>query len=180
MFMTVGDPTFQTARISDKLWRSLAVGFQHLGVEQALMDPQIALACQLFIDSQFEASDEARLLSSMGVLEVLKDRGDASPALQELVGSWLEEAARLDEPERSSARSTLNFMKYISISRGIRGVVERHLGHEKARDAGRLYGIRSKLVHEGERPADLARAARQAENIARDLLAKVLLAAGLA
>lgn len=175
IFIIAGEASFQIPKILDTLRQSLEVGFRHPGVEEALKRPRIALACQLFIDSHFEASDEARLLSLMSVLEVLKDQDASSAAAQQLVEKWIQEAAQLDEVESSSFRGTLKFMKSISIGRGIRGVVERHLGLERAREAQKLYGLRSTLLHEGKRPDDLTHAVRRTQSIARDLLARVLI-----
>jgi len=176
IFIIEGEARFQIPKILDTLRQSLEVGFHHPGVKEALKHPRTALASQLFIDSQFEASDEARLLSLMGVLEVLKDQGASSAAAQLLVDKWIQESAQLDEVESNSFRSTLKFMKSISIGRGIRGVVEHHLGPERARETQKLYDLRSTLVHEGKRPDDLADAVRRTESIARDLLSKVLTA----
>jgi hypothetical protein len=65
-----GRPIFQVPKIMDALWNGFNAGFHHAGLEQALTDPRLLLACRLFIDSHFEASDEARLVSLIGVLEV--------------------------------------------------------------------------------------------------------------
>jgi hypothetical protein len=172
--IVVGDVSFQIPKILEKLRQGLKAGFGHAGVEQALVEPRTILACRLFIDSHFEDSDEARLLSLMGVLEVLKDRAACSAGAQELVDRWVLESTQLDEPEASSFRGSLKFMKSISIGRGISSVVERHLGPDRAREARKLYGIRSTLVHDGIRPDNLGSAVTQAESIARDLLVSIL------
>jgi hypothetical protein len=174
MFIVFGEAQFQIPKVRERLRQSLVVGFDHVRVQEALANPRIALACRLFIDSQFEASDEARMLSLIGVLEVLKDQEASSADAQRLVEKWIQESTWLDTVEASSFRSTLKFMKSISISRGIRSVVERHLGAERARDAQKLYSARTALVHEGKRPHDLGNAVRQTESIARDLLIGIL------
>jgi hypothetical protein len=127
-----GEVSFQIPKILDTLRQSLAAGFGHPGMEKALTSPRIALACQLFVDAHFEASHEARLLSLMGVLEVLKDQKASSEDAQSLVDKWIQESAQLDIVEAHSFRGTLQHLKSISISRGISSVVGRHLGPDRA------------------------------------------------
>jgi hypothetical protein len=174
IFIIAGEASCQIPKILDTLRQSLKVGFGHLGVEKSLRNPRTMLACRLFIDSHFEASDEARLLSLMGVLEVLKEQDAASAHAQRLVEKWIEESAQLEPAEAQSFDGSLNHMKSISIGRGIRGVVERHLGPDRARKAQKLYNVRSSLVHDGKRPDNLGDAVLQTESIARDLLISIL------
>jgi hypothetical protein len=99
-----------------------------------------------------------------------------STEAQGLIDQWMAQASELGSVETDSLRTQLRFMKSISIGRGIRAVVGRHLGSDRAREAQRLYGVRSKLVHDGKRPDDLAGEVRALEKIARDLLVSLLTA----
>jgi hypothetical protein len=177
LVISIGPTRFNMPKILDKLRASLHVGFYQAGFEEALADPRTTLACQLFIDGHFEATSEARFLSLMGVLEVLKDKDSVSEAALQLVDQWISESAQLVEVEAKSFSGTLRHMKEISINRGIQSRVGRHLGPDKALVAKRLYGIRSKLVHDGLRPDDLEDIVRKTESLVRELLVSILTAA---
>ncbi|GAA3795276.1 hypothetical protein GCM10022226_13300 [Sphaerisporangium flaviroseum] len=157
-----------------KLMQGIQLGATSKAVAQALSDQRIALACTLYIDSFFETSYEAQFITLIGVLEVLKERGPVSPDAMQLIDGWLEEIRHLEVGEAQSFRGRLNFLKQISLGAGIRRTVTRYLGSDRAREVQELYNIRSKLVHEGERPLELRDNLRQAEIIVRELLAKIL------
>ena len=175
--ISIGPIRFIMPKILEKLHASLDVGFHRTSFAEALADPRTTLACQLFIDSHFEATSEARFLSLMGVLEVLKDKDPVSGAAIRLVDQWISDSTQLSKVEADSFHGTLRFMKTISINRGIQSRVERHLDSEKACAAKDLYNIRSKLVHNGLRPDDLEGVVRSAESLVREVLISVLTSA---
>ncbi|WP_344935557.1 hypothetical protein [Sphaerisporangium flaviroseum] len=169
-----GPIEYQMSFALPKLMQGIQLGATSKAVAQALSDQRIALACTLYIDSFFETSYEAQFITLIGVLEVLKERGPVSPDAMQLIDGWLEEIRHLEVGEAQSFRGRLNFLKQISLGAGIRRTVTRYLGSDRAREVQELYNIRSKLVHEGERPLELRDNLRQAEIIVRELLAKIL------
>lgn len=175
VILTAGVPYFQVNRIRERLWQSLEVGFHRESVNTALADERVELACQLFVDSHFEASDEARFLSLIGILEVLKDSGEVSETARALIGQWDKEAKMLDREEANSIRGGLKYLQTVSIGRGIRYLVDRHLGADKAREASKLYHLRSQLVHDGRKPESFSKVVREAEALTKDLLSSILM-----
>lgn len=152
----------------DRVWPRLIAGVEFgLTAETfrtAMNDKRISLALELFIESFFEHSDSARFLGFINVLEVLKDKSPASDTLQDLVKQWKAQArSALDPEEANSVRSSLDWLRSISISRGIVSVVARHLGAERSAEAKGLYTIRSHLIHEGERLPESSVTVQQAE-----------------
>jgi hypothetical protein len=162
----------------NKVWRRLveALGFGVTAgtAHAALADQRVMLAFDVYIDSYFEHSDSACLLGLVGVLEVLKDRLPASDAAQQLIRGWQNELSSLDADEADSIRGSLHHLGTISVSRGIRSVVGRHLGPDRAKEAAELYRIRSDLVHEGRRPSDYPKIVRTARQLVMDLLAHIM------
>jgi hypothetical protein len=170
----VGEPTFQLPRVLPKVMHGLAVGLGSSFAVEALRDEHVALACDLYVDSYFERSVPARFISLMGVLEVLKDQDPVSTKAVLLVDDWLKQLDQLQTEEANSFQGQLCHMKQLSISRGIGRVVRRHLEEKRAREAQKLYGIRSNLVHKGQQPADLGESLELTQLLVRELLVKIL------
>ncbi len=141
---------------------------------EALRDHDVALACDLYTDSFFEKSVAARFIALVVALEVLKDKDLVSSEAIRLVDDWLGKLGKLGDEEAESFGSQLKHMKQLSIGRGIGRVVARHLGKERAREAQKLYRIRSSFVHRGERPADLRESLELTQLVVRELLIKIL------
>lgn len=172
--ITVGEPIFQLPRVLPKVMHGLEVGVGSSFAVEALRDERVALACDLFVDSFFEQSIPARFISLIGVLEVLKDQDSVSPEAARLVNAWLSNLDQLQTEEANSFRGQLLYMKQLSISRGIGRAVARHLEEKRAREAQKLYRIRSNLVHNGERPADLRDSLDLTQLLVRELLIEIL------
>jgi hypothetical protein len=165
----------QTDKVWSRLIAAVEFGVRSRPAAIAMNDKRVRLALELYSDSYFETSNSARFLGFVTVLEVLKDRRSASEAAQGLVKQWKVQAdSLLDADEAASVRGSLDWLRSISISRAIASVVIRHLGDDRASEAKALYVMRSKLVHDGEHPADAAGAMRQAEKVTKELLAHIL------
>lgn len=162
-------------KVLPKLLESVEIGLSLESARRAISDDRVGLAVDLYIDSYFETSDSARFIGFVGVLEVLKDKDPSSDTAKVLIDKWRREALTLADEEAKSVRSSLAFLKSISISRGIASVVKRHLGEDRAKEARNLYTARSNLVHDGIRPADSADTARRTQQIVRELLARILM-----
>lgn len=162
-------------KVLPKLVESVEIGLSSVSARRAMSDDRVRLAVELYIDSYFETSASARFIGFVGVLEVLKDKDPSSDAAKALIDKWRGEALALAEEEANSIRSSLAFLKSISISRGISSVVNRHLGDDRAKEARNLYTARSNLVHDGMRPADPADTVRRTQQVVRELLAHILM-----
>lgn len=173
--ITPGVVQIQFEKVLPKLLASLELGLTSGPAQTIMTDRYVKLATELYVDSHFEVSNSARFIGLIGVLEVLKDKNPASDSARRLVDGWIREATTtLEDDESNSVLGSLRRLKDISISQGIASVVERHLGHECAKEAKELYGIRSKLVHDGIRPANPADTVRRAQQVVTDLLAHIL------
>ena len=162
-------------KVLPKLLESVETGLSLESARRAISDDRVRLAVELYIDSYFETSDSARFIGFVGVLEVLKDKAPSSDAAKVLIDKWRSEALILADEEANSIQSSLAFLKFISISRGIASLVKRHLGEDRAKEARNLYTARSNLVHDGIRPADSADTVRRTQRIVRELLAHILM-----
>lgn len=162
-------------KVLSRMLESIEFGLSSVPARSVMSDSRVRLAAELYLDSYFEASESARFIGFVGVLEVLKDKGSSSEAAKVLIGKWRGEALTLADEEANSIRSSLAFLKSISISRGIASVVRRHLGEDRAREARDLYTARSNLVHDGIRSADSADTARRTQQIVMELLAHILM-----
>jgi hypothetical protein len=174
LVLNVGEPRFVTSRVLPRFMDGLRTGLTAEPALKAMQDPQVQLASLLYADSHFEKSPQARFIGLIGVLEVLKDQRQVSPATQELIDRWIDEVKEPGLPEARSLRQRLGYLKTVSISQGIRSLTQRHLGDEAARNVVKLYGYRSRLVHDGAVTTDLGSALEQAEALVRQLLARIL------
>jgi hypothetical protein len=173
--LTIGEPKMQISKVLPKVIRGLEMGIEAGFAVKALRDQRVRLACDLYTDSFFEKSLEASFITLIGVLEVLKDQDSVSPNATQLIDHWLINVHHLESTEAESLRGQLGHMKQISIRRGIGKVVGRHLGQDRAREVQKLYTVRSKLMHNGERPTDLEDNLRYTQLTVRELLASILL-----
>lgn len=170
-----GEPELQISRILPQVIKGIEVAMTSSFAVDATRDQRVSLACELYTDSFFEKSTPAQFIAFIGVLEVLKDQDSVSPEAMQLVDDWLSDVDQLESTEADSFRGQLRFMKQVSISRGIGRLVARHLGRDRAQEARELYGIRSNLVHRGERPTHLEDSLRHTQRMVRELLIKILL-----
>ena len=176
LIITVGEPQFQLPHALPKLIESIEIAMTSKFAVEAICDQSVALACDLYTSSFYEKTFASRFISLIGVLEVLKDQDRVSPEAIRLIDAWLDTLDQLESAEATSLRDQLEFMKLISISRGISSVVTRHLGPDRTREVRKLYKIRSKLIHTGEHPDNLRDSLELTEIIVRELLIKILLA----
>lgn len=176
LVLSAGEPELQVQRVLPQVLEGIEVGMSPSFAVQAMRDQHVSLACELYIDSFFERSIPTQFIGLIGVLEVLKDQDAVSSEAMQLIKSWLKQVGQLENDEAESFRGQLKHMKQLSISRGIGCLVARHLGQDQAREARNLYGVRSNLVHRGERPTNLEDHLRRAQHIVRELLIKILIA----
>lgn len=167
----------------DRVWPrfidSINIGITSESAAQALIYDRVKLAFELHAESYFEQSESARFIGLIGVFEVLKDRNPVSGSAQQMIRKWQGEVSSLEDTEAASLKGSLDYLMRISIARGIGSVVDRHLGSDVAKEAMALYRMRSQLVHDGKHPSDFTNVVRRTKQIAKDLLAHIIMTGSL-
>jgi hypothetical protein len=122
---------------------------------KAAPSARIDLALDVYAASFFERSPQARFITLVGVLEVLKDQRRLSRRMRTLVQGWLKQlqairgrSRREDEALRSLV-GQVRRLEQESINKAIQNLVSKHLGRHRAQRAATFYGIRSRYVHDG-------------------------------
>ena len=122
--------------------------------------PQLQLALELYARSHFETSIRTRFLSLINAVEAVAVQQTRSKKVSELVDEFtkLVQAAEVEPSNRQALLSSVARLKYESIGQACRRVVKVHLTNavyaEKEADQffKQCYGVRSKLLHEGDVP----------------------------
>jgi hypothetical protein len=174
IFLHAGEPRFIASKVVPRFMEGLRTGLTFESVSIAMQNQRVQLAALLYADSYFEKSPQARFLALIGVLEVLKDHDPISTDAQKLIDRFVEEVKQADVPEAQSLTQRLGYLKTVSINQGIRSMVRRHLGDEAARNVGKLYDHRSRLVHNGAVAVDIDTVVGQAQVLVMQLMAKIL------
>ena len=174
LLFDVGPMQMSINRILPRIQQSLEFGIKAESAKWATGQDRVKVALDLYVNSYFETSESARFLALVTVLEVLKDKGDSSDNAREMIDRWSAETSKLDATEAASIRGSLKYLKWISISRGIGSVVQRHIGDERAKEARDLYTIRSSLMHDGIRPDNFSEIVARAQRLAKELLISIL------
>jgi hypothetical protein len=180
--ISVGSPLiqFQVDKIIPKIRSNLELGLSSELAKKAMANDRVRLAFELCADSYFEASDSAQFIGLISVLEVLKDKADASDVACNLVDRWSREASeQLSTDEAASIKGSLHYLKLISISKGIGSVVGRHLGEDRVKEARGLYQDRSALVHDGIRPDNFPDVLNRSRKMVTELLARIIMSGSL-
>jgi hypothetical protein len=124
--------------------------------DKALTKKQ-TLAAQLYNQSHFQSSDAARFITLISAIEALAEQHRRASATIALVNCMIEEAAtagNLEESERKALTDDLGNLKRESISSACRRLVRTHCGAPAVEAFTRAYGIRGKLLHNGEPPSE--------------------------
>ena len=82
LIITVGEPQFQLPHALPKLIESIEIAMTSKFAVEAICDQSVVLACDLYTSSFYEKTFASRLISLIGVLEVLKDQDWVSPEAQ--------------------------------------------------------------------------------------------------
>ena len=134
------------------------------------------LSLELYAASKFEVSPRARFLTLISAVEALVESQSEKP---EIVGflDYLIRITdkRLTEPDRGLLTSRLGDLKSKSISGLCKEYVKGYLGEEEAKLFSSAYGVRSKILHEGDVPAgiDLGSLCPKVDGLVSELLEAV-------
>jgi len=147
------------------LAKAMMEGMSKGKAELVLRDPKLSLACEVYLSSPFESTPAASFLSRITALEILAFETKRSGPVLKLVERFGEDTSEALEnecdaslrEEYQSLKSSVSRLRHKSISSGIRELVESTLGSSEfgaegipnAKKVAQLYGLRSKLVHEG-------------------------------
>lgn len=147
--------------LSKAMFESMADGRSELVLE----NPKLRLACEVYLSSHFESTSAARFLSCITTLEALVTDAPASKPVQTMVERFKYEAIAAQKVEKDAAIrrefeslvSRIAYLRYRSIKSRIQNLVEEKLRTEPdimdptkmAKEVGRLYDLRSTLLHSG-------------------------------
>jgi hypothetical protein len=123
----------------------------------------VLISMEFFAAARLEATDRARFISLMTALEALavqKDLGDEIGGILNTLAEQLESAPRLQGPEderlRASLSGRLRQLRQESVRQAILRTTREHIQDREAEQfVDNAYGIRSKMLHEGHRVAEL-------------------------
>ena len=142
----------------------------------ANVDPRTRLALEIYGLSHFEASQRARFVALMSVVEALADRRSRSAAVRTFVKECMAAAtAKLPADEEGDVRSGLGNLKTESIKSACRRLIATRLGDGRVAEFMTHYGVRSTLLHDGEAPdVDFGTEAPKLDGLVSDLLRSIL------
>jgi hypothetical protein len=141
-----------------------------------------ALACEIYCSSWFDVGYKSRFITLVTAIEALIDQELHSDPVQTFVTESIKlmEASQIGDPVRASLRGSLDKMRRESITQAGRRLASELLpgqlfdGQSASGVFGKLYGLRSELVHDGAPGKD--EEIRLAANTAEEFTAKLLLA----
>ena len=153
---------------SGRFLETLQKGLAEPGLKDGIVDQKLKDAANLYLLSQFEASRNSEFLTLCTILEILAPRPNRPEPVRTLIAKWMQyvreraEAADVDPEVARSLRSLnggLRDLKSESIGDSLSAYVRQVLSRdgkfksnadEAARMVKRLYGKRSKVIHDGE------------------------------
>lgn len=143
-------------------------GLGEPGLRDGITDPALKLSGDLYVLSQFEASDNAKFLTLCTALEVLAPRLNRPETVCVLIDQWMQEARELagkagagtkEFKALQSLDGGLKNLKTISITASLKECVRDTLSRdskfkadadEKAGEVVKLYRLRSSVIHGGD------------------------------
>lgn len=122
--------------------------------------PQLQLALELYARSHFEASVRTRFLTLINAVEAIAVPQTRSKTVSTLTDELIKlvQEAELEPDNREAMVGSLARLKYESIGQACRRVVKAHLANavyaekEASQFFKHCYGVRSKLLHDGDVP----------------------------
>jgi hypothetical protein len=117
-------------------------------------DVRVRLAVDLFVSSGFELNPYAAFLLRMTTLEVLAERPLIAQAGLDAIEEWIAgiekfAAKGLSDDFARSLRGSLRVLRKRSISKSVEELVRDAAGADAATRVAELYGLRSRMIHDG-------------------------------
>lgn len=158
---------------------SVAEGAFTAGVDAS---PAVLLSMEFYAASRLEATDRARFISLMTALEALaeqRDLGDQVGNILIALAEQLESVPLLQDPDnqrlRASLTSRIKQLRQESVRQAIlRTVHDLTNDQEATQFVDDAYGVRSKLLHEGRRHADLHTLSNSLESVLIRMYSSIL------
>jgi hypothetical protein len=176
-----------SVRAEGRVFQRIAADeFQRLALEAyekgIAYDPSVVVSMELFTSARLEMSERARFITLVTALEALSvqvDYGDdVATALEEAV-KVLVASKELEGEEKDGLRASLSGrlrqLRQESVRQAINRVVRDHLkDREAVRFVDDAYGVRSKMLHEGLRVANLHELTTGLEAVLRRLYSAIV------
>lgn len=166
-------PVIQDHTIAQKISEAMELSQP----EKVLDDERLRLALNLYSSSFFQFDDNARFITLVNVLEALNPNRPATEDVKTIVDGFIDQIRKVRDSldktdpesgfdEYSNLMNRIGYLKRESIGKGIRSLVTETLRlypdvrdpETVAKEASRVYGLRSTLVHEGSIPPEDLRA----------------------
>jgi Apea-like HEPN len=144
--------------------------------------PSVLTSLEFYASARMESTPHAQFIGLMTALEALSDQrdyGDDVAGLLDGLAKQLESSPLLAGQDKSSLRNSLSGrlkqLRQESVRQAILRTVSEHIADgETIRFLDEAYGIRSKILHEGFRAADLPTLARRCEDVLRQVYSAIL------
>lgn len=149
--------------------------------KKPVLPDSLITSMQFYASAHLESSEVARFIGLMTALEALAVQQEYDAAVEGVLRELavqLEQSPGLADPANASLRSSLasqiRGMKRESVSRAIRRAVKAHIqDSETIKFVEESYAVRSKMLHEGLRVADLGERSGRMEQVLRDIYASI-------
>lgn len=174
-FIRVGSPTLIVSRDAgefiDELGRLFGLNFKLSGKQ--------TLALEMYSMAHFESSLRARFVTLISAVEALSSRKRRSEIEVKYLRNLIRQlkASSIETPKKKSLIHALENLKYESISKTCRKLVEKHLGKKAMTQFQEFYDSRSKILHDGKIPegTELGNSVGILDKIVSDLLVSDIL-----
>ncbi len=149
-----------------------------LGTDLAMV-PELETSMELFTAARMETSDRAKFVGLVSAVKPLARQQKYKGVIRELTISFqtqLDEAKDIEELVRESLRGRIADLRRESVRLAIQRLFQQHLPDNVPAWAAvdDAYGLRSKMLHEGETYDNLAQRSTVIEDVLRLLYAHIL------
>lgn len=145
--------------------------FQNFAEQAPLFTERQYIALELINSSHFELTGRARLLTLVTAMEVMCEAKESSGPIKDIVSVAMKAvAAQAIGRERDIVLSRISEIKKESIKGACKSSVGALLGEEAAEKFGRLYDVRSEIVHGGKYVEEVETFANEAYDLTWEFL----------
>ncbi|MCC6603977.1 MAG: hypothetical protein IT327_12250 [Anaerolineae bacterium] len=166
-----GEATLSVIRGPERLVSSL----DQVLSSQTPVDSRLLVAVEIFASAKLESTERTKFVGLVSALEpiaVQKRYDDEN--LNSLLKNFIDDLnnSDLDSTIKSSLTGRINQLRFESVSRAIKRLVEETLPEdsEAVSIVQEAYDLRSKILHDGSTDADLQEKSRDVEEIVRKIL----------
>ncbi len=148
LYRGVGFGAFLVNSGDAQRWQENLIKASRKGIS---LNPQQRLALELYGLAHFESTVRTQFIILISVIEILSIRDRRPQESQNLLDEFVKrvEEVSLEQEQRKSLLQSLMNLRKDSISNSCKKLMNAHLGDKEAKDFSKLYGLRSKIIHEG-------------------------------